>query len=80
MTADDNYCALCISIIKGVSPEEAFYLFYKQKVTGTDAKAMVGNMIALKGQGKTYKQIGAMYNMTAHAVYHRIRRVTGRMR
>lgn len=64
-----------------VSPEIAFDMLergnspkYSRTITDDDTK----DMIALKSQGITYKEIGAMYGLTDHAAYRRIKRFKDR--
>ncbi|HYF75289.1 MAG TPA: hypothetical protein VD757_01770 [Candidatus Nitrosocosmicus sp.] len=73
---EENYYALMVCIIKNCSPEQAFrYLENGKK--GRSGKAETQQLIAeikrLKDQGKTYREIGAMYNMTAGNIYRRLK-------
>ncbi|MFA6941442.1 MAG: hypothetical protein WCQ54_10790 [Clostridiaceae bacterium] len=78
---DDNWCALFIATQLDVSPEIAFDLLTRREkprtnklITDDDTK----DMIALKSQGITYREIGAMYGLTDHAAYRRMKRFKDR--
>ncbi len=79
----ENYTALLIAIEKEVCQEEAFKILdivadgkqisnrkFKVKLINEDMK----DMIKLKNEGLTYKQIGEIYGISDHAVYRRIKR------
>lgn len=79
---NDNWCALCISILKEVTPEMAFELLenpgtqegkpmrYKKNRTITNDD--VADMVKLK-ETHSYSEIGEMYGMSIGAVYSRIK-------
>lgn len=78
---DDNWCALFIATQLEVSPEVAFDLLDRREkprtnklITDDDTK----DMIALKAQGLTYKELGTMYGLTDRAAYRRIKRFKDR--
>lgn len=74
-----NYCALALAIIKGnYTVDNAISYFSPQvkpqtAVTKDEAIAM----LAMKDRGMTYKEIGLVFGIKAHAVYSRIRRLKG---
>jgi hypothetical protein len=73
---EENYYALAISILKGCTPEQAFELLENGRIKRKKHSSgnSVEEMIVLKSQGFTYKQIGEMFGMSNKAVYNRIRR------
>lgn len=78
---DENWCALFIATQMDVSPEIAFDMLergnvpkFSRTITEDDTK----DMIALKGQGLTYKELGAIYGLTDHAAYRWIKRLKDR--
>lgn len=73
-----NIAALAIAMIREdiYSAEDAFKILESKKketckkVDAEDIKEMIG----LKKQGMTYKQIGELFGMSKHAVYKRIKK------
>lgn len=76
---NDNWCALCISILKNVTPEMAFELLdnvgtkkpMKYKKYKTITIDDVADMVKLK-ETNTYKQIAEMYGMSFGTAYSKI--------
>lgn len=70
-----NYFALVLAVYCQCPAEVAFNRLenpsYKRVSLEPDE---VKAMIELKGQGKTYREIGELYGITADAAYNRIRR------
>ena len=67
-----NYCALCLSIIKRYSPDEAFEIIEGRKKK-IDSKT-IERMRILKKRGFTYNEIAEIYEMTMGAVQKKIQR------
>ncbi|MBE6067974.1 MAG: hypothetical protein E7211_09825 [Clostridium lundense] len=72
---NENWCALCIAIIKNTTPEQAFeyYLNGKRGVNKTLTNEDVLDMIKFKNEGMTYKEIGQMYGSNWNTVRCRIK-------
>lgn len=76
----ENYYALVLSILKGWTPEQSFLYFetgkimrlssIRKDITNDD----VMDMVALKEQGLTYKEIGDLYNAKKDMIVKRIDR------
>jgi hypothetical protein len=72
---DDNYGALFVSIIKGCTPEVAIRLMGINYMDKASKKAVdLDEIIKLKAEGKTYAQIGKLFNISGDAVFMRIKR------
>jgi hypothetical protein len=78
---NDNWAALCVSIVKGVSPEVAFLLLnnpgiknYGYAFTDEDTK----DMVEFKKQGLTYKEIADIYGLNKDMIFRRIKRFNKR--
>lgn len=73
----DNWYVLLICILKPVTVEKAFDLFEGvfPKVNNTAITLNdVEDMIKLKREGLTYRELGEMYGLSKDAVHKRIRR------
>lgn len=73
----DNYLALYLCIKEEYSPDKAlialgFIRNYKS-INQEDTE----EMIRMRSQGMTYKEIGKIFGTTSDTVYQRIRRVRG---
>ncbi len=77
---EENYYALALAILKPVTPEQAFQIISGQKSKREITTSDIEKMIKMKSQGMTYKQIGEIYGLSAHAVYARIGRAKGRLK
>lgn len=76
----ENYYALVLSILKGWTPEQSFLYFetgeimrlssIRKDITNDD----VMDMVALRDQGLTYKEIGDLYNAKKDMIVKRIDR------
>lgn len=76
----ENWCALCVCILRNVTPEQAFLLLEKnvkftknKNVTDED----IEHMIELRKE-KTFQEIGDLYGLNPGAVYTRIKRYLSR--
>jgi len=74
---DENWCALCLAIIKSFTPEQSFEVLnrkpgIKQKHNKSITKLDVEQMIRYR-KTKTYKEIGEMFGLKDTAVYKRIK-------
>ncbi|MDF2608898.1 MAG: hypothetical protein K0R92_372 [Lachnospiraceae bacterium] len=74
---EENYYALLICILKPVTIEQGFDLLeghisnrYNLAITGED----IEDMIRMKQQGMTYREIGSYYGISEEAAYRRIKR------
>lgn len=68
-----GYYALTLCVIKGWSPEAAFtYLAPKAKPVSPE----IEDMIRMRNEGATYKQIGEKYGMSIYSVIRRIKNTT----
>lgn len=68
-----NYYALLISIIKGYTPEQAFEALEEGKPLQWVDKGQAQEMSELRDQGYKYKEIGAMFNVSADVAFKRIK-------
>lgn len=74
---NENWYAFYISIVKEVPPEIAFAMMegkkdtqWRKLLTDEDKE----DMIKLREQGLTYKEIGYMYGLSKTAIGHHIER------
>lgn len=74
---EENYYALLICILKPVTIEQGFGLLeghvsdrYNLAITGED----IEDMIRMKQQGMTHREIGSYYGISEEAAYRRIKR------
>ncbi len=69
-----NIAALYIAILKeGIAtPEQAFAVVSNTSVIKATTDEDVKDMIAMRNQGLTYKQIAEIYGSTDSNIYHRI--------
>lgn len=75
---EENWCALCLAILKGLTPEQSFDILnrksnLKQKQNRFISECDILQMIELK-KTMTYEEIGEMYGLSATATYRRIKR------
>lgn len=72
---DLNYCALYLAIIKNYTHEQAFEILENGKLSRkkVDLRTLQ-EMVQLRGRGLTYKQIGEIFGLRAHAVYKRLKK------
>jgi DNA-binding CsgD family transcriptional regulator len=74
---NENWCALCVAILKNVTPEQAFdCLDGKLKNTNFNhgiTEQDILDMIELK-KNYTYAEIGEMYGISENAVFKRMKR------
>lgn len=74
---NENWCALCVSILKNVTPEQAFQYLEEEprniKYNSTLTELDILDMIELKKEC-TYVELGQMYGISANAVFRRIKR------
>lgn len=75
----DGWAAFCISLVseRYILPETAFYTLEHGHVPrgiSTLTEADTRDMIAMKAQGMTYKEIGDLYGLDATAVFNRTKR------
>lgn len=73
-----NYYALLLSILKCYTPEQAFEALERGKPLQWVDECQAEDMAELKAQGYTYKEIGAMYQVSADVVFKRIKRIQQR--
>lgn len=76
LNLDESWCALFIAIYYGLTPDQAFKTFWTGKISKVNkslTKEDELEMIRLKQQGITYKEIGAIYGISDNAVYKRIK-------
>jgi len=70
---DHGLTALLICIFQGLTPEQAFMKLegkpYRQTITDDDLQ----DMIIMKNQGYTYREIGSCYGLSEHAVFRRLK-------
>lgn len=73
---EENWCAFFIATQFEVTPEQAFELYrdgklgrYNRNISQVD----VLEMVSLKTNGMTYKEIGYMYGISSNAAYRRIK-------
>ncbi|MCK8824706.1 helix-turn-helix domain-containing protein [Fuchsiella alkaliacetigena] len=66
-----NYLALICCIANEIAPSTALEGF---GLLDPNKEQQIIEMIQLKKQGLSYKDIGSRYNLSADAVYNRIRR------
>ena len=78
---NNNWAALCVSILKGVLPEVAFSILnnpdikdYGKAFTDEDTR----DMVELKKQGLTYKEIADIYGLNKGVIFRRIKRLNKR--
>jgi hypothetical protein len=73
----ENYYALLICILKPITIETSFQMlngiFPKRNHTDVH-KDDVKDMIRMRQQGITYREIGEVYGMSDEAIYRRIKR------
>jgi hypothetical protein len=73
----ENYYALLICILKPVTVEQSFDL-YEGRITKVQNKSIskddVEDMIRMKQQGMTHREIGSFYGLSEEATYRRIKR------
>lgn len=73
----ENYYALLICILRPVTIEQGFDML-DGKITKAQNKSIdscdVEDMIRMKQQGMTHREIGEMYGLSEEAVYRRIKR------
>lgn len=71
----ENIAALCIAIIRDdvFTVEQAFAVFEGKDVTRhRSSKEDIKDMIAMKTQGMTYREIGKIYGMSGSGILRRI--------
>lgn len=68
-----NWCALAVAILKNVLPEQAFELM-ERNVKLTVSNDDVPDMIKMRQQGMTFRQIGDVYGLTASNIFTRIKK------
>lgn len=64
---EENYCALAVCILRVCTPEQAFRLIEtgkKGKASKHETKSMGEEMYRLHEKGKTWRQIGKLYNIS----------------
>lgn len=80
----ENYYALMVAILKDCSPEQAFQHMDDPAALLRKAPRLdqgdVADMVALKQQGLTYREIGLIYNKKPDTVYSIIRRARNKLR
>lgn len=79
---EENYYALLLSILKRYTPEQSFEVLQIGKIKQKHdiQKNDVNEMVQLKAQGLTYREIGEMFGISGDAAYTRIRRATGKLK
>lgn len=57
---EENWCVLCISILKHTTPEQAFELYnkYNGQVNKSITQDDIKDMIKFREEGMTYNEIG----------------------
>lgn len=71
----ENHYALIVAILKGCTPEQAFERLntgHNKTIKAKETEIL--EMIKLKSEGLTYKEIGEMYGLSDHATYRKIKR------
>ncbi len=74
----ENYYALIISILKGLTPEQSFELLNTGRIKEKYDPEDVKDMIKLKAMGMTYKELAEAFNISVDCAYHRISRFNRR--
>lgn len=75
-----NYYALVVSILRECSPERAFELLGDKRVRNDDlTHEDVLEMMRLRAEGYSLKQVGDMYGITFSSVNTRIQRAKKKM-
>ncbi|MCF6466383.1 helix-turn-helix domain-containing protein [Clostridium sp. Cult2] len=71
-----NIAAMYIAILREdiATPEQAFAVVSDSSVVKATTDEDVLDMIVMKNQGLTYKQIAEIYGSTDSNIYHRIKR------
>ncbi|MEN6567157.1 MAG: helix-turn-helix domain-containing protein [Veillonellales bacterium] len=74
-----NYSALALAILNlNYTVDSAIdYFSPQQQKKNKIPHEIAENMVLMRSQGKTYKDIGKLYGLKADAVYNRIRRYKG---
>jgi len=69
----DNFYALCLSILKTYTPEQSFNYIYTGKKGRSLTSKDIDNMIHLKQtQDLSYNEIGKMYGVSGSTVFRHI--------
>jgi hypothetical protein len=78
----ENYYALLICILKPVTIEQGFDML-DGRITNRNNMAItdddIEDMVRMKNQGMTHREIGQVYGITEEAAYRRIKRYKERM-
>lgn len=71
-----NIAALCIAILRDdiATPEQAFAILEKREVKTAYNHEDTEDMIKMRYQGLSYKEIGEIYGISKDAAYWKIRR------
>ncbi|SDX75543.1 helix-turn-helix domain-containing protein [Tepidimicrobium xylanilyticum] len=71
-----NIAAMYIAILREdiVTPEQAFAVVEDESIIRVYDNKDVADMVELKNQGLSYREIGQIYGISGDAVYRRIRR------
>lgn len=71
----ENYYALALCILTDTIPEKAFMLIFGDQETRAEKRLRETlEMVNLKEQGLTYKQIGRLYGVRIDAVWKRLKK------
>ena len=73
---EENYYALAVSIMRKCTPEQAFNLVAtgkKGKPSKEDTLSMVAEIKRLRARGKTYREIGKLYDTTEGNIYRKLK-------
>lgn len=70
----ENYYALYISILKCLTPEQSFELLSTGRIKRECNPEDVEDMIKLKAEGMTYRELSEAYGISEDTAYHRISR------
>lgn len=74
-----NYYALCVCVLSGKIPEEAFRVMGLVSVKRKFEEPDVADLLKFK-EGHTWKQVGELYGIGADAVRRRVMRSLGRLK
>lgn len=74
-----NYCAFAVAVCRDIDMDEAFDMVIKGKRSLYKPVEEVREMIRLREEGKTFKEIGQVFGLKADTVFMRIKRYNKRL-